>query len=82
MGEEGQGSEPRWVFSFMNAPKITEMNREELRDYMRASREILKFDQYNKAWQRAFELARKSGLENMDMDCTTCRRKVLEWLTR
>ncbi len=79
MGEEGQGSEPRWVFAFM---KITEMNREELRDYMRASREIHRFDQYSKTWQRAFELARKSGLENMDMGCTSCRRKVLEWLTR
>lgn len=62
--------------------KIQEMNREELRDYMKASREILKFDPNNKAWIHAFVLARKSGLENMDMDCTTCRRKVLEWLER
>lgn len=62
--------------------KVTEMGREELRDYMKASREIYRFDQYSKAWQRAFELARQNGLENMAMDCTYCIRKVHEWLTR
>lgn len=79
MGEEGQGSEPRCVLFFM---KITEMNREQLRDYMRASREINRFDETSVAWQRAFELARQSGLENMSMDCSGCIRKVHEWLSR
>jgi hypothetical protein len=62
--------------------KIEEMDREQLRDYMRASREINRFDQYSKSWQRAFELARLSGMENMSMDCTGCIRKVHEWLSR
>lgn len=79
MGEEGQGSEPRWFFAFM---KIEEMNREQLRDHMRASREIHTFDYYSKAWQRAFELARLSGMENLAMDCTKCIRIVHEWLSR
>lgn len=62
--------------------KITEMNREQLRDYMRASREIHRFDEDSVAWKRAFELARQSGLENMSMDCSGCIRKVHEWLNR
>lgn len=77
MGEEGQGSKPRWVFNFM---KITDMNREQLRDYMKASREIHRFDPDNKGWKHAFKLAKLSGLENMDMNCTGCIKKVHEWL--
>ncbi len=65
----------------MSALKITEMNREQLRDYMRASREIHRFNE-SVAWRRAFELARLSGLENMSMDCSGCIRKVHEWLSR
>ena len=72
-------AEPRWIFYFM---KITEMNREQLRDYMRASREIHRFDQHSAAWIQAFKLARANGLENMDMECSGCRRKVLEWLEK
>lgn len=49
---------------------------------MRASREINRFDADNKSWKHAFELARKSGLENMDMGCSSCIRKVKEWLER
>ena len=56
------------------------MNREELRDYMKASREIHQFDEESKAWQRAFELARKGGLEHMSMQCSSCISKVREWL--
>jgi hypothetical protein len=62
--------------------KITEMNREQLRDYMKASREILRFDSDSPAWKHAFKLARKSGMENMDMDCSGCIKKVHEWLSK
>lgn len=62
--------------------KITEMNREQLRDYMKASREIHRFDSENIAWRQAFKLARASGLENMSMDCSGCITKVREWLER
>ena len=62
--------------------KITEMNREQLRDYMKASREINRFDSENIVWQHAFKLARKSGMENVDMDCTGCIKRVKEWLEK
>ncbi len=58
------------------------MNREQLRDYMKASRDIYRFDSENVAWKQAFKLARKNGLENMTMECTGCIKKVLEWLER
>ncbi len=61
-------------------PKINEMTREELRDYMKASREIHSFDIDSKPWKRAFQLAHQSGMENMDMQCTKCISKVREWL--
>lgn len=61
--------------------KITEMNREQLRDHMKASRIIHKFDSENAEWKQAFKLARLSGLENLDMECTSCIKKVFEWLT-
>lgn len=60
--------------------KITDMNREQLRDYMRASREIHRYDSDNVAWKHAFKLANMAGLGRLDMDCTSCIRKVKEWL--
>jgi hypothetical protein len=70
-------AEPRWPFVFM---KVSEMNREQLRDHMKAARIIYKFDPDLNEWKHAFKLARLSGMENMDMDCTGCIKKVLEWL--
>lgn len=62
--------------------KITEMTREQLRDYMRASRELNRFDSDSVAWKQAFKLARASGLESMDMSCTSCIKKVKEWIEK
>lgn len=62
--------------------KITDMTREQLRDYMKASREMHRFDSESVAWKHAFKLARANGLENMDMDCTGCIKKVKEWLEK
>lgn len=62
--------------------KVTEMTREELRDHMRANRKIHVFDALDVEWQRAFELARQNGLENMSMNCNSCIYKVHEWLSR
>lgn len=70
-------AEPRWPFCFM---KVSEMNREQLRDHMMAARIINKFDSDMPEWKQAFKLAKLSGLENMDMDCTGCVKKVKEWL--
>ena len=66
-------------FLFM---KITEMTREQLRDHMKASRIINRFDSESKEWQQVFKLARLSGMENMDMECSGCIKKVTEWLER
>lgn len=60
--------------------KVSEMNREQLRDHMKAARIIHKFDSDVPEWKHAFKLARLSGLENMDMDCTGCVKKVKEFL--
>lgn len=60
--------------------KITEMNREQLRDHMKAARIIHKFDSESKEWKQAFKLARQNGLESVDMECTSCIKKVFEWL--
>ena len=62
--------------------KITEMNREELRDYMRASREILHFDSEAKSWQRAFKLCKAAGNEHLEMECSRCILIVKEWLQK
>jgi len=72
-------TEPSWAFCIM---KITEMNREQLRDYMKASREIQRYDSDLPSWKHAFKLAKLAGLENMDMQCTGCIKKVKEWLER
>jgi len=60
--------------------KIAEMTREELRDYMKASREIHSFDEGSPAWRRAFELARKAGNEHWNSDCNKCLQKLQEWI--
>lgn len=61
------------------------MNREQLRNHMRAKpykggHLIHYFDSEIIEWQHAFKLAKLSGMESMDMECTTCIRKVREWL--
>ena len=56
------------------------MNKEELVNYMKASREMLTFNESSKAWKRAFELIRKAGYENLDMECKKCLGKVQKWL--
>lgn len=60
--------------------KISEMSREELKEYMKASREILSFDAESPSWKRAFQLARADGNEHWDMDCNKCIQKVQEWV--
>lgn len=62
--------------------KISEMGKDELVHHMRAARMLHSFDGSSPEWKRAFELAKKNGLEDVDMDCNKCRVKVLEWLQR
>lgn len=60
--------------------KISEMTREQLRDYMKSSREIHVFDADAKSWQRAFQLAKLAGHTHLEMDCTKCIQKVMDFL--
>lgn len=62
--------------------KVSEMNKEDLYNYMRASHEIHRFDMSSAAWKRAFKLARQNGYENIEMDCSKCVAKVAEWLKK
>jgi hypothetical protein len=59
--------------------KITDMDKDELVLYMKASREILRFDDELKSWQRAIKLYKDAG-NKFDSECTGCRRRLLEWL--
>lgn len=79
-GGGGQGPNPVAGFSFSAFMKIKEMTREELRDYMKASREILSFDADSPTWKRAFQLAKQSGNEHWNMECSKCIQKVQEWV--
>lgn len=56
--------------------KISEMDREQLRDYILNSAEINRLDPESKAWQRAFVLARAAGFGQLEMDCPKCWEKV------
>ena len=60
--------------------KINEMDKEQLSNYMKASREILTYSGSSHAWKRAFELIRKSGYENLTPECSKCISKVQKWL--
>lgn len=62
--------------------KISEMSREQLRDHMKASRVIHRFDSDSPEWKQAFKLAILSGMENMDMECSKCITKVKEWIEK
>jgi hypothetical protein len=61
--------------------KVSEMNKADLLDHMKASREILTYND-TPAWRRAFILARQNGLENIEPGCIKCIIKVKEWLER
>lgn len=60
--------------------KISEMDRVSLRDFMRGNGDLYRYDSKAPTWKRAFELAKKSGMENYSMDCTKCVGKVWDWL--
>lgn len=59
--------------------KITDMDKTELVNYMKASREIYRFNYDLPSWQRAAQLYRETG-NKFDEDCTGCRQRLLEWL--
>lgn len=62
--------------------KISEMNKAELLEYMKMTREIQNYDSEYPSWQRAFHLARMNGLESVEHGCQKCIKSVIEWLER
>lgn len=62
--------------------KISDMSKADLVNYMRASHELVRYDRNSSAWKRAFQLARKGGLESVEMDCQSCVNKVKTWLEK
>lgn len=61
--------------------KVSDFNKQELIDHMRASREIHRPDTESKAWERAFKLYKEETKQPADMDCSGCWKRVREWLT-
>lgn len=64
------------------ALKITDMTREQLRDYMKGNGEIHRYNIDSPSWKHAFKLIKMTGLENLEMECTKCVHKVTEWLKK
>lgn len=62
--------------------KISDLNKQELLDFMKGNGEIHRFNYDSHAWKRAFELVRKAGFENLTMDCGKCIDKVKTWLLK
>lgn len=68
--------------------KISEMDKAELVQYMRnVTRELIpndrfRYDSEAHTWKRAFDLIRKDGYENLEMDCNKCIDKVYRWLIK
>lgn len=60
--------------------KISEMDRVELCAYLKSTGQIRKGDSENKAWQHAFKLFKESQGMAVDIDCSSCWRRVIEWL--
>lgn len=61
------------------AEKISEMNKAELVDYMKSSRELYNPDYSLPSWQRAIKLYKATG-NKFNEDCSGCGRRLMEWL--
>ena len=62
--------------------KITDMTREELRDYMKGNGSIHRYNSESIEWKHAFRLIKSAGFENLTMDCGKCADKVKTWLIK
>lgn len=62
--------------------KISDLNKQELLILMQENGEIHRPTSGSKCWQHAFKLAKKNGLEDVDMECDKCYKRVREWLER
>lgn len=61
--------------------KIPEMDKEQLINHMKASRELYRFDEDLHSWKRAISLYKQATGMKFDADCSGCRRRLVEWLT-
>jgi len=59
--------------------RITDMTKDELLAYMKASREIHQFNFDLPSWRRAAQLYQEAG-QKFQEDCSGCVRRLAEWL--
>lgn len=59
--------------------KIDEMDLPQLAEAMKGY-EINHPNSDSRYWQRAFHLAKASGMKDLDMGCRTCWTKVIEFM--
>jgi hypothetical protein len=62
--------------------KITDMTKPELLAFMKGNGEIHRYNIDSYAWKHAFKLAKLSGMEHLEMDCSKCVDKVKEWILK
>lgn len=62
--------------------KISEMTKDQLREYMQQTGEMNRPDKDSRSWQRAFELARAAGMGDLDFGCQRCWDKVITWIKK
>jgi hypothetical protein len=68
--------------------KISDMDKAQLVQYMKdVTHELMpngryRYDSMSKTWAQAFRLARKSGYENLEMDCNKCIDAVVKWVQK
>lgn len=60
--------------------KISEFDKSELIAHLKASGEIHRPSKESKAWGRAFDLYRQTTGGYADIDCSTCWKKVVQWV--
>lgn len=60
--------------------RISEMEKDDLVQYMKASGEIHRFNHKDESWKRAFKLYNERFGDRLIPDCAKCVNKVWEWL--
>jgi hypothetical protein len=60
--------------------KVSDLDREGLRDYMKNNGEIHRGNEDSESWKHAFKLYEKAQGVKVGMDCSRCWQKVSEWI--
>ena len=82
MGEEGN-VRTQELFLFRMLMKISEMNKDQLRNHMLSNGTIHRAGSDRPEWQQAFKIYNDEFPGNrLVMDCPRCYQKVKEWLQK